>query len=64
MVARRGLDFSAATSIAAGFGEVLHSCRAMQQQSEIEVRFFDRDSIPCSQVIQLFTGTMRAPFRH
>jgi len=27
------LDFSAATSIAAGFGEVLHSCRAMQQQS-------------------------------
>ena len=33
MVARRGLDFSAATSIAAGFGEVLHSCRAMQQQS-------------------------------
>ncbi|MBT7876884.1 MAG: hypothetical protein HN738_02250 [Gammaproteobacteria bacterium] len=30
---RRGLDFSAATSIAAGFGEVLHSCRAMQQQS-------------------------------
>ena len=33
MVARRGLDFSAATSIAVGFGEVLHSCRAMQQQS-------------------------------
>ncbi len=33
MVARRGRGFSAATSIAAGFGEVLHSCRAMQQQS-------------------------------
>jgi len=33
MVARRGRDFSAPTSIAAGFGEVLHSCRAMQQQS-------------------------------
>ena len=33
MVARRGLDFSAATSIAAGFGAVLHSCRAMQPQS-------------------------------
>ena len=29
----RGLDFSAATSIAAGFGEVLRSYRAMQQQS-------------------------------
>ena len=27
------LDFSAATSIAAGFGAVLHSCRAMQPQS-------------------------------
>ena len=33
MVARRGLDFSAPGSIAAGFGAVLHSCRAMQQQS-------------------------------
>jgi hypothetical protein len=29
----RGLDFSAPGSIAAGFGEVLHSYRAMQQQS-------------------------------
>ena len=35
MVARRGRGFSAATSIAAGFGEVLHSCRAMQQQSSL-----------------------------
>jgi len=33
MVARRGLDFSAAGSTAAGFGEVLHSHRAIQQQS-------------------------------
>ena len=33
MVARRGLDFSAAGSIAAGFGAVLHSCRAIRQQS-------------------------------
>ena len=33
MVARRGLDFSAPGSIAVGFGEVLHSYRAMQQQS-------------------------------
>jgi hypothetical protein len=33
MVARMGRGFSAATSIAVGFGEVLHSYRAMQQQS-------------------------------
>jgi len=33
MVARSGRDFSAPGSIAAGFGEVLHSFRAMQQQS-------------------------------
>jgi hypothetical protein len=33
MVARRGLDFSDPGSIATGFGEVLHSCRAMQQKS-------------------------------
>ena len=29
----RGLDFSAPGSTAAGFGEVLHSCRAIRQQS-------------------------------
>ena len=33
MVAKKGLDFSAPGSIAAGFGEVLHSYQAMQQQS-------------------------------
>ena len=33
MVASKGLDFSDPGSIAAGFGEVLHSCRAIRRQS-------------------------------